>query len=107
MVGGSDFSLIGRPILSSELVSVHAMVIEKALSHIKTVFKKKKRKQFQRINCKCSTAKHFVFANKTLLLQMELPGIQVTATTICGVVVRVPGYRSRGFGFNSGRYQIF
>jgi len=51
MAGGSDFTLIGRPILSSELVSVHATVIEKALSHIKTVFKKKRRKQFQRINC--------------------------------------------------------
>jgi large subunit ribosomal protein L21 len=52
LVGSSDFSLIGRPVLSPELVSVHATVIEKALSHIKTVFKKKKRKQFQRINCK-------------------------------------------------------
>jgi hypothetical protein len=26
---------------------------------------------------------------------------------LCGLVVRVPGYRSRGPGFNSGRYQIF
>ncbi|PNF17589.1 hypothetical protein B7P43_G14404, partial [Cryptotermes secundus] len=50
LVGGSDFSLIGRPILSSELVSVHATVIEKALSHIKTIFRKKKRQQYQRIN---------------------------------------------------------
>jgi hypothetical protein len=25
----------------------------------------------------------------------------------CGLVVRVPGYRSRGFGFSSRRYQIF
>jgi hypothetical protein len=62
LVGGSDFSLIGRPVLSPELVSVHATVIEKALSHIKTVFKKKPRKQFQRINCKHSTGKYFVFA---------------------------------------------
>ncbi|XP_023723080.1 39S ribosomal protein L21, mitochondrial isoform X2 [Cryptotermes secundus] len=52
LVGGSDFSLIGRPILSSELVSVHATVIEKALSHIKTIFRKKKRQQYQRINFK-------------------------------------------------------
>jgi hypothetical protein len=26
---------------------------------------------------------------------------------LCGVVVRVPGYRSRGLGFDSRRYQIF
>jgi hypothetical protein len=26
---------------------------------------------------------------------------------LCGVVVKVTGYRSRGFGFNSRRYQIF
>jgi hypothetical protein len=26
---------------------------------------------------------------------------------LCGLVVRVPGYRSRGPGFDSGRYQIF
>jgi hypothetical protein len=26
---------------------------------------------------------------------------------LCGLVVRVPGYRSRGAGFNSRRYQIF
>jgi hypothetical protein len=26
---------------------------------------------------------------------------------LCGVVVRVPAYRSRGPGFDSGRYQIF
>jgi hypothetical protein len=56
VAGGSDFTLIGRPVLSSELVSVHATVIEKALSHIKTVFKKKRRKQFQRINCKHTQA---------------------------------------------------
>jgi hypothetical protein len=28
-------------------------------------------------------------------------------TDLCGLVVRVPGYRSRGLGFDSRRYQIF
>jgi len=65
LAGGSDFTLIGRPIISPELVSVHATVIEKALSHIKTVFKKKPRKQYQRINCKQSTGTE---AKRVLLL---------------------------------------
>jgi hypothetical protein len=26
---------------------------------------------------------------------------------LCGLVVRVPGYSARGFGFDSRRYQIF
>ncbi|CAG2068816.1 unnamed protein product, partial [Timema podura] len=51
LVGASDFTLIGRPILSPELVCVSATVIEKSLSHIKTHFRKKKRKQYMRINC--------------------------------------------------------
>nr|CAD7443962.1 unnamed protein product [Timema bartmani] len=50
LVGASDFTLIGRPILSPELVCVSATVIEKSLSHIKTHFRKKKRKQYMRIN---------------------------------------------------------
>lgn len=50
VVGSKDFSLIGRPIVQKELVDVQATVIEKSLTHTKTHFKKKRRKQFQRIN---------------------------------------------------------
>ncbi|XP_015509276.1 39S ribosomal protein L21, mitochondrial [Neodiprion lecontei] len=50
LVGSSDFTLIGRPLLNRECVSVDATVIEKSLSHTKTHFKKKRRKQFMRIN---------------------------------------------------------
>lgn len=51
MLSGIDFSLIGRPLVERGLVNVHATVIEKTLSHTKTHFRKKRRKQYKRINC--------------------------------------------------------
>lgn len=45
-----DFSLIGRPLVQPGLVTVNATVISKGLSHTRTHFKKKRRKQFMRIN---------------------------------------------------------
>ncbi|XP_011697514.1 PREDICTED: 39S ribosomal protein L21, mitochondrial [Wasmannia auropunctata] len=50
LVGSKDFTLVGRPILNRELVSVDATVIEKTLSHTKTRFRFKPRKQYRRIN---------------------------------------------------------
>lgn len=52
LVGSKDFTLIGRPILNRELVSIDATVIEKTLSHTKTRFRFRQRKQYRRINCK-------------------------------------------------------
>lgn len=52
LVGSTDFTLVGRPILNRELVSVDVTVIEKTLSHTKTRFRFRKRKQYRRINCK-------------------------------------------------------
>lgn len=52
LVGSKDFTLIGRPILNRELVSIDATVIEKTLSHTKTRFRFRPRKQYRRINCK-------------------------------------------------------
>jgi len=52
LVGSTDFTLVGRPLLNRELVSVDATVIEKTLSHTKTRFRFQKRKQYRRINCK-------------------------------------------------------
>ncbi|XP_055903473.1 39S ribosomal protein L21, mitochondrial [Eupeodes corollae] len=49
-VGGNNFTLFGRPILETGLVDVQATIIEKTLSHTKTHFKKKRRKQYTRIN---------------------------------------------------------
>lgn len=45
-----DFSLIGRPVVQPGLVDVTATVVSKGLSHTRTHFKKKRRKQFMRIN---------------------------------------------------------
>ncbi|XP_004921574.1 39S ribosomal protein L21, mitochondrial [Bombyx mandarina] len=45
-----DFSLIGRPLVQPGLVTVTATIISKGLSHTRTHFKKKRRKQFMRIN---------------------------------------------------------
>jgi hypothetical protein len=45
------------------------------------------------------------------LIQWELgsvsPRVQQPGDRLCGLVVRVSGYRSRGPGFDSRRYQIF
>lgn len=48
--GTKDFSLIGLPLVQPGLVNVLATVIGKELSYTKTRFRKKKRKQFMRIN---------------------------------------------------------
>ncbi|XP_047988739.1 39S ribosomal protein L21, mitochondrial [Leguminivora glycinivorella] len=45
-----DFSLIGRPLVQPGLVNVTATVISKGLSHTRVHFKKKRRKQYMRIN---------------------------------------------------------
>lgn len=50
MVGAADFTLIGRPVIQKGLVNIEATVIEKTLSHTKTHFRKKRRKQYMRIN---------------------------------------------------------
>ncbi|KAI5634455.1 ribosomal prokaryotic l21 protein domain-containing protein [Phthorimaea operculella] len=50
LAANNDFSLIGRPLVQPGLVNVTATVISKGLSHTRTHFKKKRRKQFMRIN---------------------------------------------------------
>ena len=50
VLGAPNFTLIGRPLIQSNLVDVHATVIEKTLSHSKVNFKKKRRKQYKQIN---------------------------------------------------------
>ncbi|XP_022184530.2 39S ribosomal protein L21, mitochondrial [Nilaparvata lugens] len=50
MVGGKDFSLLGRPVLPVGLVTVKGTIVEKDLSHTKTHFNLFRRKQHRRIN---------------------------------------------------------
>lgn len=49
LAGGEDFSLIGRPLLHDGLVDIQATIVEKTISHTKTHFRKKRRKQYMRI----------------------------------------------------------
>lgn len=50
LAGGDNFTLTGRPLLQSDVVDVKATIIEKTIAHTRTNFKKKKRKQYMRIN---------------------------------------------------------
>lgn len=50
VAGSKDFTLIGTPILKPGIVDIQATVIEKTLTHTKTNFRKKKQKQYMRIN---------------------------------------------------------
>lgn len=50
VAGGADFTLVGRPLVQRDLVHVQATVVEKTLTHTKTHFRKKRRKQYMRIN---------------------------------------------------------
>lgn len=50
LVGGLDFTLIGRPVLDPETVNITATVVDKDLSHTRTHFERIKRKQYMRIN---------------------------------------------------------
>ena len=38
---------------------------------------------------------------------VEISAMYVLYDSLCGLVVRVSGYRYRGLGFDSRRYQIF
>lgn len=48
LIGGADFTLVGRPLLSSSLVNVAGTIIEKDLSHTRTNFRKIPRKRHMR-----------------------------------------------------------
>lgn len=52
LVGSKDFTLLGRPLLRPDMVRIEATVVEKSLTHTKTHFRKKRRKQYMRINCR-------------------------------------------------------
>ncbi|KAL5009555.1 hypothetical protein ScPMuIL_011860 [Solemya velum] len=50
LVGGSDFTLTGRPMLSRDLVKVEATVVEKTLSNFKVTFTYIRRKGHRKFN---------------------------------------------------------
>lgn len=51
LLGSSDFTLVGRPILDKNLVSIDATVVEKNMSSKKIHFIFRKKKQTRTINC--------------------------------------------------------
>lgn len=52
LVGGANFTLIGRPLLPRDLVKIEGTIIEKTLSYTKLNFILKKRQNFRRLKCK-------------------------------------------------------
>ena len=51
LLGSRDFTLLGRPLLRPDLVRVEATVVEKSLTHTKTVFRNRRRKNTRSFNC--------------------------------------------------------
>lgn len=60
LVGGTDFTLVGRPMLHKDLVTVEATVVNKTLSNTiyHYIFRKKKRSKT--LNCKYLYSNSFV-----------------------------------------------
>ncbi|OXU19893.1 hypothetical protein TSAR_009164 [Trichomalopsis sarcophagae] len=50
LLGSKDFTLVGRPLLNRELVTINATVIDKTFSNTITHFRFRKRKQYRRIH---------------------------------------------------------
>ena len=46
-------------------------------------------------------------SNQDKVLTLYLSQVTPMSDRLCGLVVRVSGYRYRGLGFDSRRYQIF
>ena len=64
--------------------------------------------------CACLSTSPFVNAIyvkitriKTVIMCLIYYAAYIHADRLCGLVVRVSGYRYRGLGFDSRRYQIF
>jgi len=65
LVGGANFTLIGRPLLPRDLVKIEGTVIEKTLSYTKLHFILKKRQNFRRLKF-----------NKTLYSMVRINSIE-------------------------------
>lgn len=84
LVGSRDFTLLGRPLLRPDLVRVEATVIEKSLTHTKTSFKKKRRKNYKRIHCNLSHYLHveIIVGYKKIFLQFSGTTLQSCESTV-------------------------
>ena len=52
LIGSSDFTLVGRPLLPRDLVNVEATIVEKSLSHKKINFYAKGKREVKHADCK-------------------------------------------------------
>ena len=55
LVGSSDFTLVGRPLLPRDLVNVEATVVEKSLSHKKINYYSKGKREIKHTDCEYFT----------------------------------------------------
>ena len=58
LVGGKDFTLFGKPLVSKEFVKIEATVIEKTLSNNIIIFRYKPRKNNKKMDCEF---KNYIF----------------------------------------------
>jgi hypothetical protein len=59
------------------------------------------------IVCKGGSVYSQAVLNNMFLCLFSLTFYSSVEDCLCGLVVRIAGYRLRGFGFDSWRYQIF
>jgi hypothetical protein len=62
---------------------------------------------FESWNSSLNTAVNFANSERGIAELFHLTTLSVYEDRLCGLVARVPGYRSRGPGFDSRPYQIF
>jgi large subunit ribosomal protein L21 len=72
LVGGKDFSILGRPVLNPNLVRVEATIIEKTLSHTNVIFWYKRRQNHR-----------FLRLRRDQLTYLRINDIDLSTSALC------------------------